>query len=80
MPPKAAARALTNQRNITHRWIAVGLTSGIVVNPAAWFFWPRLSPIAEPIDRLLLAVQCFAGIGKETLKIANSQNRSANGW
>jgi len=63
MTEDAAAKALTNQRNITYRWIAVGLTSGIVANAAAWFFWPRLSPIAEPIDRLLLAVQCFAGIG-----------------
>lgn len=54
---------LTNKRSIMYRWIAVGLTSGIVANAAAWFFWPRLDPIAEPIDRLLLAVQCSAGIG-----------------
>jgi hypothetical protein len=58
-----STRTLANERNITYRWIAVGLTSGIVANVAAWFFWPRLGPIAEPIDRLLLAIQCLAGIG-----------------
>ena len=52
-----------NERRITYRWIAVGLTSGVLVNVAAWFFWPQLDPIAEPIGRLLLAVQCSAGIG-----------------
>jgi hypothetical protein len=58
-----AATTSANERNITYRWIAVGLISGIAANAAAWFFWPRLDPIAEPVDRLLLAVQCAAGIG-----------------
>ena len=58
-----AATTSANERNITYRWIAVGLISGIAANAAAWFFWPRLDPIAESVDRLLLAVQCAAGIG-----------------
>jgi len=44
-------------------WIAAGLASGTLVNIAAWLFWPRLDPIVDPMDRLLLAVQCLAGIG-----------------
>jgi hypothetical protein len=63
MTDDLTTRTLPNERNITYRWIAFGLTSGIAANAAAWFFWPRLGPIAEPIDRLLLAVQCSAGIG-----------------
>jgi hypothetical protein len=63
MTEDAAARAFSDARNITYRWIAVGITSGALANAAAWFFWPRIGPIAEPIDRLLLAVQCSAGIG-----------------
>ncbi len=55
---------LTNERSITYRWIAAGLTSGIVANAAAWIFWPRFGPIAEPIDRLLLAVCCS---GRDTV-------------
>ncbi len=45
------------------RWIAAGLASGVAVNAAAWFLWPRLAPAPDPIDRLLLAIQCCAGIG-----------------
>jgi len=63
MTDDVTARTLTAERSITYRWIAVGITSGIAANAAAWFFWPRFGPIAEPIDRLLLAVQCAAGIG-----------------
>lgn len=63
MPDDAIAKTLTEKRSITYRWIAVGLMSGVIVNVAAWFFWPQIDPIAEPIDRLLLAVQCSAGIG-----------------
>ncbi len=63
MTEDASATTLTDKRSITYRWIAIGIISGIAANVAAWFFWPRLDPIAEPIDRLLLAVQCSAGIG-----------------
>jgi hypothetical protein len=54
---------LTGNKRITYRWIAAGISSAVVVNALAWFFWPHLDPIAEPVDRLLLAVQCLAGIG-----------------
>lgn len=50
-------------RNDTFRWIAAGLTSAIVANVAAWLYWPRLDPLDEPVDRLLLALQCCAGVG-----------------
>ena len=63
MPGKVPTKTLTDQRKVTYRWIAVGLMSGILACAAAWFFWPRLDPIAEPVDRLLLAIQCSAGIG-----------------
>ena len=63
MTEDEVATTSANERNFTYRWIAFGLISGIAANAAAWFFWPRLDPIAEPIDRLLLAVQCAAGIG-----------------
>jgi hypothetical protein len=63
MTEDMGAMTMTDERRITYRWIAVGLASAIVANAAAWFFWPRPEPIAEPIDRLLLAVQCSAGIG-----------------
>jgi hypothetical protein len=63
MTEDASATTLKDERSITYRWIAIGIISGIAANVAAWFFWPRLDPIAEPVDRLLLAVQCFAGIG-----------------
>jgi uncharacterized membrane protein YecN with MAPEG domain len=63
MTENVALGPLSNNRRITYRWIAVGITSGVFANAAAWFFWPRLTPVAEPIDRLLLAVQCSAGIG-----------------
>jgi hypothetical protein len=63
MTEDVASRTLTDRRRITFRWIAVGLISAFVANAAAWFFWPRLGPITEPIDRLLLAVQCSAGMG-----------------
>lgn len=55
--------ALSDSRKVTLRWIAVGLTSALGANAAAWMFWPRFDPIVEPIDRLLLAIQCCAGIG-----------------
>jgi len=44
-------------------WIAAGLSSGILINAAAWMYWPRLAPLVQPVDRLMLALQCFAGIG-----------------
>jgi uncharacterized membrane protein YecN with MAPEG domain len=45
------------------KWIAAGMTLGIVANAMAWFFWPKMNPLIDPLDRLLLAVQCCAGIG-----------------
>jgi hypothetical protein len=50
-------------------WIAAGLSSGILINIAAWMYWPRLAPLAQPVDRLMLALQCLAGIGFVALSI-----------
>jgi hypothetical protein len=50
-------------RTITYRWIAAGLSSAAVVNAAAWLYWPRLDALDQPVDRLLLALQCCAGVG-----------------
>jgi hypothetical protein len=72
MTEDEAATTSANERNITFRWIAVGLISGIAANAAAWFFWPRLDPIVDPVDRLLLAVQCAAGIGFVALVVMQS--------
>ena len=55
--------SLIESRRSTLRWIALGLTSAIVANVAAWLFWPRMDPMFEPADRLLLAIQCCAAIG-----------------
>lgn len=52
-----------SKRAQTYRWIAAGLLSATVVNVAAWLYWPRLDPLEQPIDRLLLALQCCAGVG-----------------
>lgn len=54
---------LTESRRTTLKWISLGLASATAANVAAWFFWPRMDPVVEPVDRLLLAVQCCAGIG-----------------
>ena len=59
----AISNTFTESRRTTLRWIALGLTSAIVANVAAWLYWPRVDPILEPVDRLLLAIQCCAGIG-----------------
>jgi hypothetical protein len=50
-------------RKDAFRWIAAGLSSAIAVNVAAWLYWPRLEPLDQPLDRLLLALQCCAGVG-----------------
>lgn len=50
-------------RNNTYRWIAAGLASGIALNVLAWMYWPRLDALDQSIDRLLLALQCCAGVG-----------------
>ena len=50
-------------RKDTYRWIAAGLASGIALNVLAWMYWPRLDALDQPIDRLLLALQCCAGVG-----------------
>lgn len=58
----ASSRSPADGKKI-YPWIAAGLSSGILINIAAWMYWPRLSPIGQPVDRLMLALQCFAGIG-----------------
>ena len=50
-------------RKAAYRWIAVGLTSAVLAIAAAWLYWPRLDPVEQPLDRLLLALQCCAGVG-----------------
>ena len=50
-------------RKAAYRWIAVGLTSAVLANVAAWLYWPRPEPLGQPVDRLLLALQCCAGVG-----------------
>jgi len=54
------------------RWVTAGLGSAVLVNLAAWLWWPRMAPVAEPIDRLLLAVQCCAAIGFLALAMMQS--------
>ena len=54
--------APSGTRKVTYRWIAAGLLSGIIINVVAWLYWPRLDPIDQPVDRLLLALQCCAGV------------------
>jgi hypothetical protein len=46
-----------------YRWIAAGLSSGIALNVLAWMYWPRLDVLDQALDRLLLALQCCAGVG-----------------
>ncbi len=53
----------TDSQRMLKRWIAAGITSALLLNAAAWLFWPRLEPIASASDRLLLAIQCTAGVG-----------------
>jgi hypothetical protein len=53
----------SDTRKGAYRWIAAGLLSAALVNAAAWLYWPRLEPIDQPADRLLLALQCCAGVG-----------------
>ena len=50
-------------RENMYRWIAAGLSSGIALNVLAWMYWPRLDALDQPVDRLLLALQCCAGVG-----------------
>ena len=54
------------------RWVAAGLGSAILANLAAWLWWPRMAPVASPVDRLLLAVQCCAAIGFVALLMMQS--------
>ena len=56
-------KPLSESHKVTLRWIVVGMVTAVGANLVAWFFWPRLDPVRDPIDRLLLAVQCCAGIG-----------------
>lgn len=57
-----AATKPAGRKNM-YRWIAAGLSSGIALNILAWLYWPRLAPANDPVDRLLLALQCCAGVG-----------------
>jgi len=57
-PPKGWFEA----RKTSLIWIGAGVTFAIACNVAAWFLWPSMT-VAEPLDRLLLAVQCCGGIG-----------------
>ena len=57
------AGGASDTRRGAYRWIAAGLLSAALVNAAAWLYWPRLEPIDQPVDRLLLALQCCAGVG-----------------
>ena len=50
-------------RKAAYRWIAVGLSSAVAANAAAWLYWPRLAPLDQPLGRLMLALQCCAGVG-----------------
>ena len=54
-------------RENLYRWIAAGPSSGIALNVLAWMYWPRLDAPDQPFDRLLLALQCCAGVGVVTL-------------
>jgi hypothetical protein len=40
-----------------------------MANAAARLYWPRLGPVEQPVDRLLLALQCCAGVGFVALAI-----------
>lgn len=60
---KFLTEPFTESRKATLRWIAFGLLSAAAANVAAWMYWPRLDPVADPVERLLLAIQCCAGIG-----------------
>ena len=52
-----------SERSELLRWVAAGLTSACLANLVAWLWWPRMVPIEDPVDRLLLGVQCCAAIG-----------------
>jgi hypothetical protein len=55
--------ALLATRKLTGKWIALGWLSFAIAFAAAWFLVPRPAPIAEPVDRLLLALSLSAGPG-----------------
>lgn len=63
MPVTPTSKPQGADRKSLYAWIAAGLASAALANLAAWHFWPRLEPIPDPVDRLLLAVQCLGGIG-----------------
>jgi hypothetical protein len=58
---EAATKA--DARKNMYPWIAAGLSSGIALNILAWLYWPRMAPVTDPVDRLLLALQCCSGVG-----------------
>ena len=57
------AGAPPGTRAAAYRWIAAGLSSAVAANVVAWLYWPRLDPLDQAVDRLLLALQCCAGVG-----------------
>jgi hypothetical protein len=60
---EADRAAMLAMRRLTQRWVAIGWCSFAVVFTAAWWFTPRLAPIAEPLDRLLFVLQLGAAPG-----------------
>lgn len=57
-PSEAELRAA---RTLTKKWIVIGWSSFAVAFGLAWVVAPRPAAIAEPVDRLLLALQLAAG-------------------
>lgn len=86
--------ATTPSRRGAFRWIAAGLATAVLANALAWQYWPRIAPLSDPVDRLLLAVQCCAGIGLVALVMMQGlwrlpdapgaedpfANRESRGW
>ena len=81
MSEDVAAKTLAGGRNVTYGWIAAGLASGIIVNAAAWFFWPRLDPIVERWTRKhepLEATQILQRAGVPALPVQSSLSVSSD--
>lgn len=46
----------------TLRMIGVGTLSWTIAIAAAWRFWPAVTPLTEPVDRVLLAVELLVPV------------------
>jgi hypothetical protein len=57
LPSDAELKAM---RDKTQRWVTYGWLTFTVAFAVAWFSFPRLAPIEQPMDRLLLALQLAA--------------------